>query len=202
MTRNLSQTASDQVEMEVIPFAILLELGFDSAPAYLWSGVGELSWNSKTWIGMGEMGSISGVAEATDLADTVIKATLNHIDNSTMPDLVSEVTEMDPVGRPFVLYLAFFNDDNTVKEVLTLTAGLIDAIDLADGEGGALSMDLVSEAGLMGRRLFYRLDDQHQQKLFPGDKGFQFITGLGDEMTMGPSPVNNRGGKIFSPIIR
>ena len=130
MTRNLTQTASDQVEAEIIPFAVLLELGFDSKPAYLWSGIGELSWDGKTWIGMGDMGTISGVAEATDLADTVIKATLNHIDNQILPDLVSELTEMDPVGRPFILYLAFFDDQNSVKEVITLTAGLIDAIDL------------------------------------------------------------------------
>ena len=203
MTRNLSQAISDQIEAEVVPFAILLELGFDSSPAYRWSGAGDLSWDGKTWLGTGEMGSITEVTEATNLADTVIRATLSHIDNSVMPDLVSEVTDMDPVGRPFTLYMAFFNPDNTVKDVMTLTAGLIDAVQLVDGETGAITIDLVSEAGLMKRAVFFRMDDQHQQKLFPGDKGFQFVTGMDEEVAMASAPTRNlRGTKIFAPKVR
>lgn len=189
MTRNLTQSASDHVELEVISFAILLELGFDSGDVNVWSGIGNLSWNGKTWTGTGDTGSISGVTEATDLSDTVIRATLNHIDNSLMPDLVSEVTGMDPVGRPFELYMAFFNSDNTIKEVVLLSAGLIDSISLMDGEEGSITMDLVTEAGQMARTLFFRMDDQHQEKLFPGDRGLEFVAGLGEEITLGSGPV-------------
>lgn len=189
MTRDISQDASDHVEAEIIPFAVLLELEFDSGDVNLWSGVGDLAWNGKTWIGTGEMGSLSGVTEATDLSDTVIRATLSHIDNSLMPDFVDEVTNQNPVGRGFSAYLVFFNADNTVKDTVLLSAGLIDAIHLTDGETGSITMDLVSEAGQMARTRFFRMDDQHQQKLFPSDKGFQFVTGLDPVLAVGSAPV-------------
>lgn len=195
MTRNLTQAASDQVEAEEIPFAILLELGFDSGDVNLWSGVGDLNWDSKTWTGTGAMGSLSGVTEATDLTDTVIKATLSHIDASIMPDLVDEVTQMDPVGRPFTIYMAFFNPNNTVKEVVLLSAGLIDAVNLNDGVGGAISLDLVSEAGQLARTHYFRMNDQHQEKLFPGDRGFEFVACLDESVAIGSAQVN-RVGKI------
>ena len=190
MTRNLSQAASDHVAAQEIPFAVLLELDFDTDPVNVWSGVGDLVWDGKTWTGTGAMGSLSSVSEATDLTDTVIKATLSHLDAAIMPDLVSEVIEMDPVGRSYTIYLAFFNADNTIKDTILLSAGLIDSISLTGGLVGSISIDLVSEAGQMARTLFYRMDDQHQQQLFPGDRGFEFVACLEEDIALGSAQVN------------
>ena len=202
MTRDISQAASDQVAAEEIPFAVLLELDFDSDPVNVWSGVGDLVWDSKTWIGTGTMGSLSGVTEVTDLADTVIKATLSHLDATILPELVSEVTEMDPVGRPYTIYLAFLNADNTVNDTILLSAGLIDSINLTGGVGGSLSIDLVSEAGQMARTLFYRMNDQHQQQLFPGDRGFEFVTCLEKNIALGSAPVHQVTTRGFRTRIK
>ncbi len=202
MTRNISQEASDHIEAETIPFAVLLELEFDSGPVNLWWGIGDIVWDGKTWIGTGEIGSLSGVTEATDLSDTVIRATLSHLDNSLMPDFVDELTNQNPVGRGFSTYLAFFNPDNSIKDTVLLSAGLIDAVHLTNGETGAISLDLVSEAGQMARVRFFRMDDQHQQKIFPGDKGFQFVTGLDPVLSVGSAPVRHLNERFSLGVLR
>jgi len=202
MTRNISQAASDQVAAVEIPFAVLLELDFDTDPVFVWSGVGDLVWDGKTWVGTGAMGSLSSITEATDLSDTVIKATLSHLDASIMPELVSEVTEMDPVGRSYTIYLAFFNSDNTVKDTILLSAGLIDSISLTGGLAGSISIDLVSEAGQMARTLFYRMDDQHQQQLFPGDRGFEFVSCLDEQIALGAAPVARVNTNLMKTRLR
>jgi hypothetical protein len=171
-------------------WAMLLKLDFDTDPAYLWSGLGSLSWGGHTWTGIGDLGSISNVGENSALKDSAIKATFNHMSS----DLVDAVTTMDPVGRPFELHLALFTDDNQLEDVITLTSGFIDAVELVDGDTGHISMDLVSEAALLGRLTAFRLDDQHQQNFFPGDLGLEFVTSLDEEILWGHHKASVGGG--------
>lgn len=149
MTRSISTSAESHIKSGAINWAMLLKLEFDTDPLYLWSGLGDLSWDGHTWTGVGDLGSISNVSESSALKDSAIKATFNHMST----DLVDAVTTMDPVGRPFELHFALFTADNQLEDVVTLTSGFIDAIELVDGDVGHISMDLVSEAALLGSTL-------------------------------------------------
>lgn len=197
MTRSLSAAINTAVQQEEIRIAFLLELELDSGDVNMWSGNGDLSWNSKTWSGLGDLGSISGVGEAIDLSETRIEATLSPVDGGDLLDLITELTDQDPVGRGFTLYLAFFNADTTIDDVVTLTAGFIDAVKFTDGVIAGVSLWLSSEAALLRREHFYRLDDAMQQNLFSGDKGLEFVTDLNDEINWGSAPpaqVSSGGG--------
>ncbi len=79
MTRPLTGPVDTVVTSGNQNWGLLLELGFDSGVVNVWSGGGELIANNKTWQGLGDMGSLSGVTEVTDLTDVVLKATLSHI---------------------------------------------------------------------------------------------------------------------------
>ena len=181
MTRSISVAATNHITSGAINWAMLLKLDFDTDPLYLWSGLGDLSWDGQTWTGVGDLGSITGVGESSALKDSAIKATFNHMST----DLVDAVTTMDPVGRPFSLHFALFTPDNQLEDVITLTSGFIDAVELVDGDTGHISLDLVSEAALLGRLTAFRLDDQHQQNFFPGDLGLEFVTSLDEEILWG-----------------
>ncbi len=181
MTRSISATALTHINSGALNWAMLLKLEFDTDPLYLWSGIGDLSWDGHTWMGVGDLGSISDVSESSGLKDSAIKATFNHMST----ELVDAVTTMDPVGRPFELNFALFTPDNQLEDVITLTSGFIDAIELVDGDTGHISMNLVSEAALLGRLTAFRLDDQHQQNFFPGDLGLEFVTSLDEEILWG-----------------
>lgn len=172
MTRSLSANASNALAAEVVAWGALLELRFDSGTVYVWNGQGPLSYGGNTYLGTGQMGSVSGVAEDTQLSDTDIEVTLSHITKADMPDLVNELLDSEPVGRTFVLSLALFDANNSIIDVITLSSGWIDAVDYKDDEsGGSVTVKLASEARLMDRTLFYRLDCEHQKYLFPGDTG-------------------------------
>jgi hypothetical protein len=197
VTRALPGAVDTAVQQETIRIALLLELNLDSGDVNMWSGIGDLTWDSKTWSGLGDLGSISGVDEAGDLSDARIRATLSLIDGGDLLDLVDELTDQDPVGRGFALYLAFFNEDTAIDDVLTLTAGFIDAVTFSDGAIAGASVSLASEATLLRREHFYRLDDAMQQSLFASDKGLEFVTDLSDEINWGSAPphvVQGGGG--------
>jgi len=188
MTRPLDGPVDTVVASGKQNWALLLELGFDSGVVNVWSGTGELIANSKTWQGLGDMGSISGVTEVTDLTDVVLKATLSHIMTGLMPELVDEVTTQDTTFRPFEFLIVFFDDDRVVLGTVILAVGFIDQIQLAvDADSGGITIDLVTETALLTRSNFVRLTNDAQQNIFPGDLGLQFVTDLDDQIIWGNS---------------
>lgn len=182
MTRQLSATIDTALGNAHVNIAFLLELGLDGGSVYLWSGEGDLNWDAKVWKGVGALGSISAITEESGLSDVRIKATLSHLPIENMPDFVEEFTINNPVGRPFAINLAFFKNDTSVNDVLPLTAGFIDALNISEtGEAspenmGGVELTLASEAAMLAHTRVFRLTDQHQQALFTGDKGLEFVT--------------------------
>ncbi len=198
MTRPLTGPVDTVVTSGKQNWALLLELGFDSGVVNVWSGTGELVANSKTWQGLGDMGSISGVTEVTDLTDVVLKATLSHIMTGLMPELVDEVTTQDTTFRPFEFLIVFFDDDRVVLGTVILAVGFIDQVQLAvDADGGGITIDLVTETALLTRSNFVRMTNDAQQNIFPGDFGLQFVTNLDEQIIWGNAgdvTTINRGG--------
>lgn len=198
MTRPLTGPVDTVVASGKQNWALLLELGFDSGVVNVWSGTGELPANGKTWQGLGDMGSISGVTEVTDLTDVVLKATLSHIMTGLMPELVNEVTTQDTTFRPFEFLIVFFDDDRVVLGTVILAVGFIDQVQLAvDADGGGITIDLVTETALLNRSNFVRLTNDAQQNIFMGDFGLQFVTDMDEQIIWGnASDVTtiNRGG--------
>lgn len=206
MTRPLTGPVDTVVSSGKQNWALLLELGFDSGVVNVWSGTGELPANGKTWQGLGDMGSISGVTEVTDLTDVVLKATLSHIMTGLMPELVDEVTTQDTTFRPFEFLIVFFDDDRVVLGTVILAVGFIDQVQLAvDGDGGGITIDLVTETALLTRSNFVRLTNDAQQNIFPGDLGLQFVTDLDEQIIWGNSgdvTTVGRGGLGIIPDVR
>ncbi len=182
MTRKITPAISTALEANHVNLAFLLELGLDGGSVYLWSGEGDLNWDAKIWKGVGALGSISAITEEAGLSDVRIKAHLSHVPIENMPDFVEEFTLNNPVGRPFQIHLVFFNDDTSVNDVLPLTAGFIDGLNIFEkGETsveniGGIELTLASETALLALTRVFRFTDQHQRSLFPGDKGLEFVT--------------------------
>lgn len=198
MTRDISTAASNHAAGGTVRFALLLELNLDSGDVNIWSGGGDLSWSSKTWSGVGDLGAISSVSETSDLSDARITATLSLADGGDVLDIATEFTTNDPVGRGFTLYLGLFNEDGSIDDVVTLTSGFIDGCALSDGAIGGVEVSLASEAALLARETYFRLDDQHQQQLFSGDKGLEFVSdpNLGNT-NFKSSPVNIKNELLY-----
>lgn len=188
MTRTLTGPVDAAVSSGKQNWALLLELGFDSGNVNVWSGGCELVANSKTWQGLGDIGSLSGVTEVTDLTDVVLKATLSHIMTDLMPELVDEVTTQDTSFRPFEFLIIFFDDNRAVLGTVILAVGFIDMVQLSvDGTGGGITIDLVTETALLNRVNFVRMTNDAQQLIFNDDKGFQFVTDSDDQIIWGNS---------------
>lgn len=185
MTRSLS--AAIQTELDnhangtpIYP-CFLLYLGLDSGATYLWSGVGDLVYDSNTYQGVGAMGSIGAVAEDSKLSDVRFNVQLSAIPAESLPDFVDEVTTGNPINRPFTIHLGFMDDEGQLQDAMLLTAGFIDGADISETQGddgqrlGSIRLTMASESTRLARSDFRRMTNQSQQAIFTGDKGFEFV---------------------------
>ena len=206
MVRNISTEASAHLDQKVIRPSIFLELKLDTGDINVWSGIGTINFLGKDWLGLGEFGGITRVIEPTDLTEGVIKATLSHLEASQTRDIAQEFKQGDPVGREFSLFVVFFNDNSTINSNILLSKGFIGEVNFSDGQTGSLTIELVSDSTKLQRTQFFRLDDQHQQFLFPNDLGLQFVTDLDQQVLWGAAEVgmvqtlNTGGAGINQPI--
>lgn len=161
-----------------VQYAVLVESLLDE-PAYFHTGVGALSWDGKSWLGVGHLGSISAVSSGVniDAAETVI--TLSGAD----PDKRSELLNALARGKRVNFYHGFFDDDSgswALEPELEL-AGFISSCELIDeiGEDGpslSVSVGVMDAAAYLRRYGVSNRSDSSHQELFPGDKFFEFRT--------------------------
>ena len=183
MTRELDTTVSAAVAGSDFKWVVMISLAFDSGTVYLHTGVGDLTWNSQTWQGVGSLASISGIVESADGGDDRINVSLGPLPGETFSNFVTEFTTQDTAGRAWFLYLAVIDGLNVVQgEASELSAGLTGPSDMFDGEARSVSLSLVTEAAIMRSMLYYRMTNEDQQKLFPGDKFCEFMNDLSDEI--------------------
>jgi len=195
MTRDIDPNALAVLESSNVPWVVLLRLDFDSGTLFLHSGVGDLSWDGNDWLGIGALGQLSGVVEKAEGADNRTRVTLCPIPKQELSNLVDEVTNDDPVGRPYKLYYAVVDSDREViDDAIVMSSGTMDKVELTDGEVASLSIDLVSDAARLKKRVSFKLTNQHQQGLFSSDLGLAFVNDLGREIRWGSAPKTTVGG--------
>ena len=59
MSRDLTSGMQTAATADLVRPFFLVDLNFTSGSIYLWSGQGDLSWNSNTYLGAGDLLSIS-----------------------------------------------------------------------------------------------------------------------------------------------
>lgn len=201
MTRTLPPAAAETITnnaagTEVLNWLIFLQLNLDSGTVYINSGYTDIIWNGQTWLGVGGMGSISGVRENTSMGKAEITVNLSHIPLASLPDFVDEFTTNDLTGRGWTTYIAFLNDDATIKDVVTMDSGFIGSTDMSEtAEAGNIELTLLNETARLGMKAFYRMTDQAHQAIWPGDDFFKYVTDTNlAEISWGKTTTTVSGG--------
>ncbi|MFS9668763.1 hypothetical protein Q6291_28520, partial [Klebsiella pneumoniae] len=89
-------------DAEVYPF-YAIDLMFDTTPVYAWTGLGEITLNSNTYTGVGNMLQISDVQESQDISAKGMTLNLSGIPS----DLLSYALNTPYQGRECKVYLGF-----------------------------------------------------------------------------------------------
>jgi hypothetical protein len=188
--RGLSSTLNTALSSQAANLALLVALDWPGGYVRVWTGVGSVSWNSYTWTGTGQLGSIDKIGDSLTSGDVGVQLTFNYLDDS----LRNAILGTDPVGRAADIWLATI--DPATKVVTAdatldlLFPGFIDEVGIEDaGSTGAITVRLASELARLRRPTAWQLTDAHQQKIFAGDKGCEFAPRMDEPILWGRKPV-------------
>jgi hypothetical protein len=175
MARDLTASVITQLQAASVEVGILFEGEFASGWVRLWSGIGTLSWDSKTWTGTGNLLGISGIDETAEVRASGMTVSLSGVPS----DLLSAALGDARSGRIGRVYLAFFSGGSIVADPILQFEGRLDVPAIEDGpETATISISYESELIDLERARERRYTPEDQAIDFPGDLGFDYVASL------------------------
>jgi hypothetical protein len=206
VTRDITAGVATEVAKSRLRMAMLAELVFDTDPLYVWSGLGSLVWDGRTYLGTGSLGRISQIEETSDVRSNGIQLSLSGIPSA----LISIALGTQYQGRPCRVRMAFFDASNVlIDDPVQVFSGSLDVMQVVDS-GTTCEILVTAENRLIDLERpsevrYYA--DADQQRYSTGDLGCQFVEKLQTkEIVWGrvrssPAPVTQPSAPATSPSL-
>lgn len=158
--------------------AIFVAAHFATGPVYLWTGYGSISWNGQTWLGVGNLGSVSTVEEGSSIEAKGITLALNGFDPTLLPLVVDEFG----LGLPVTVWLGLFDTSGAlIPDPFISFAGRMDQPTLTvGGETASIAINCENRLVEMNTPVDRRYTHEDQQIDHPGDRGFDWVNAIQD----------------------
>ena len=169
----------------VTPF-ILFKGEFESGWVRLWTGYGDLTWDSQTWSGVGDLMSLSPIAETGDVQALGITVGLSGIPQSFVSIVYTEARQ----GKDGIVYIGAFNSSGAIvsNPFLAFSGRLDVPTDFDDGETAKITITYENRLVDLERPRERRYTPEDQAIDYPTDKGFDQVASLQDaQITWGRS---------------
>lgn len=194
MSRTLSSEMQAVATAEVVRPVYLVDMEFSSGSVYLWSGLGDLTFNSNTYIGAGDLLSIGAIQETTELTANGASVTLSGIKQSLLTIARDEPYQ----GRPLIIRLGAFDDaGDLISSPVIMFSGFMDVMTIADaGETSTINVTAENKLIAFQTTAVRRYTAEDQKIDHPADKGFEFVAKIQEkEIVWGrPSPTSMSSG--------
>lgn len=207
MSRSLSTEMHAVATAELVRPLIFVRCYFDTEnngadsidPLYLWSGIGQVTYDSITYVGAGNLLQITDVQENSELTANGITVVLSGIGEP----LISKARDADYQGRQLdVLLGAMDENGDIISSPVIIFSGFMDVMNIVDGGDTATISVTVESKLIQFERTRVRRNTAEDQKIdHPTDKGFEFVAEIQEkEIVWGR--YQNAGAEItpnFSP---
>ncbi len=172
-SRTIDATTQAAAAASSIHPVIFVKFEFDAGNVNMHTELGDITFNSDTYTGIGKLGGIGGMEENSDLSRTPISMSLSGIPN----DLISILLAQQYQGRLATVFLGYL--DLTARTLVATPTivykGNIDTADFAIDKTFAVTLSVESRFAAWDKPNIRRYNNSDQQSRYPGDKGLQFI---------------------------
>jgi len=199
MSRELAPLVKDELSNKILEPFFAVDLDFDSAPLFLWSGYGNLTIGSKTYTGAGQLLNISSVSETTEMEAKGATISVSGIPSSFLSIALQEPYQ----GRECRIFFGVVVNEELLLEsgglMLTEAGDIIvteaSGINLTEIFSGELDQMNIEETGdtatvsvtaenilvKLERPVVRRFTNEDQKSRFPNDRGLEYVASLQDK---------------------
>lgn len=175
MSRDIPTSLFNALDDAVVYPFFAVDLDFDSGPLYIWTGYGDLTIGSKTYIGAGQLINISSVEETTEMEAKGATLTMSGIPSSFLSLALQEPYQ----GRECRIYFGMTDNPSDYIEIFS---GELDQMNISEEASTATIAVTVENALIrLERPIVRRFTNEDQKSRFPTDTGLRFIAGLQDK---------------------
>lgn len=178
MSRDLDAGLETAIEARVVRPFLALRIETPD-PVYVFTGTGRMSFPdadgvTREWIGAGEIGAIDTIGESTDGSASGFKATLFRVPAEFRDDIADQAV---PGVKVEVGLGAFDVTYQQLEGFSWLNRYKLDDFKITD-DGSSLSVQVSGENRAIdkNRPAIKRFTDEQQQRNYPGDKFFEFVS--------------------------
>jgi hypothetical protein len=175
--RALSAGVLAAINSPVVPKIIyLVHFDFDAGWLCFNSSFNDIDYDGKTYIAAGNLGTISATEEKGGVQSAGLTVTMSGV----YPAMVAALVGEPYLNRPAFIYMAVLGTDDSFNsaDVRLMFAGKMDAISGTQGENPSFTVSIRSRLSDWERGRTLRYTDADQQKLYPGDRGMEYIPQL------------------------
>lgn len=171
--RDLSTDTGAAALADTVYPVILAFFDFQSGPVRVWYGMGDLSWDSQTWTGLGTLGNISPIEESSDVRANGVAFSLTGVPSG----LIATVLGDNYQGRTVKVWVGATNAAGQLyADPYQLFSGRMDRLEIDDGsETATIRVYAESRMVDLDRANERRYTQQDQQIDFPGDDFLQYM---------------------------
>ena len=158
----------------------------------LWSGVGDLAYGGNTYTGVGDLLSISSIAETSDISASGINVAITGIKSSFL--VIAKNHEYQ--GRPLSVSLGAFDDNGAlIADPVIVFSGFMDTMTIAEsGSTSTIKISVENKLISFERSKVRRYTAEDQKIDHPTDKGFEFVTAIVEKEIIWGRPTPTAGG--------
>lgn len=200
--REISAAYLEEITSGAMRPSLLIELEFDSATVWVWTGIGTLLWGERSFVGNGNFVSVSDIQETQDLQASGVVFGLNGIPSSLISLALTERYQ----SRPCKLWLgmvqsaagialeddsgAFLTESGDIillenqlyGEPVPLFTGMMDVMEFTDdGQNATIKLSAESALLKLRRTKERRYTPEDQKAKYPNDRMFDFVAQLQDK---------------------
>ena len=172
-SRTIDPTTQSAAAASTIHPVIFVKLQFDGGNVNLHTELGNITFNSDTYTGIGKLGGVGNMEENSDLSRTPITLSLTGLPN----DLVSILLAEQYQGRLATIFLGYL--DLTTRVLVAtpviIYRGNIDTADFSINQNFSITLSVESRFAAWDTPLVRRYNNSDQQSRYPGDTGLEFI---------------------------
>lgn len=175
MSRDITTPVLNALDDAVVYPFFAVDIDFSSGPLYVWSGYGNLTISSKTYVGVGGLLNISNVEETTEIEAKGASLTMSGIPSSFLSLALQEPYQ----GRECRIYFGMTSSPSDYVEIFS---GELDQMNISEN-GDSCTIAVTAENILikLERPVVRRFTNEDQKSRFPDDKGLEFIADLQDK---------------------
>jgi hypothetical protein len=171
MSRELTSAAQAQASAQYHTLILLGKLEFDD-PVYVHTGIGHITFDGNTYIGVGNFAGVDEARESAKLGPLALDLTLAAPD----PSMLAESLDSGNYGDPVTIYAAYRLDDGSiVDDPWVVWSGWFEFASIVVGNNNAITVTVQHDLSVLEEVGGARFTDEDQQRRYTGDRGFEFV---------------------------